>query len=237
VKIAVLSDIHSNQFALAAVVKELTAENPDLVILLGDTFGYYPWAVRTYQLACSLNPFALLGNHDKLVIDTDPPQPVPSYWEHAKHNELELSKAAPEALQWLHEIAPMGEFIADNKRIVCCHGTPSDPLNGRFYPDNPHYPFQCPGRDEVLLMGHTHYPLVRKIVGGGLIVNPGSVGQPRDGDLRASWGWLFPREERFELRRTAYDVEHAVELLAQLGWRKLAIEALRKDYRGRLKLE
>lgn len=236
-KIAVLSDIHSNQFALAAVVKELTAESPDLVILLGDTFGYYPWAVTTYQLVRDLHPFALLGNHDKLLIDAAPPQPVPSYWELAKRNELALAKAAPDALQWLHAIVPKRELTVGNKRIVCCHGTPDDPLNGRYYPDNPRHPSWCPGQGEVLLMGHTHYPLVRMIKEGGLIANPGSVGQPRDGDLRASWGLLFPQEQRFALRRTAYDVVSAAELLTQLNWCKLAIAALRKDYRGRVNPE
>lgn len=236
-KIAVLSDIHSNHLALAAVVNELTAGSPDLVILLGDTFGYYPWAVPTYRLVRGLTPFALLGNHDKLLIATDPPYPVPCYWELAKHNEVELTKSAPAALNWLHEIGPRGELIVGNKRIVCCHGTPDDLLNGRHYPDDPVVPSWYPNRDEVLLMGHTHYPFSRTIDGGGLIANPGSVGQPRDGDLRASWGWLFPEEQRFQLQRTAYDVASAVELLKEMGWHKIAIEALRKNYRGRLKLE
>src|SRR5262249_14348656 len=118
----------------------------------------------------------------------------------------------------------------------CCHGTPSDPLNGRHYPDNPDDPLGRPGEWEILLMGHTHYPYVRTTEDGRLIVNPGSVGQPRDGDVRASWGWLYPHEQRFELHRTEYDVAHAVELLTRMGWCRLAIEALRKDYRGRLQL-
>jgi putative phosphoesterase len=236
VKIAVLSDIHSNQFALAAVVEELNAERPDQVIILGDTFGYYPWAIATYQLVRGLDPIALLGNHDKLLIDASPPEPVPVYWELAKHNELELAHTAPEALQWLCELAPVRELVLAGKRIVCCHGTPSDPLNGRYYPDNPNDPPGRPGGNEILLMGHTHYPLVRTTDEGGLIANPGSVGQPRDGDLRASWGWLFPQEQRFELRRTEYDVARAAELLTRMGWCKLAVEALRKDYRGRLNL-
>lgn len=234
-KIAVLSDIHSNPFALLAVVDELTAERADRVVILGDTFGYYPWAVETYRVARSLDSFALLGNHDQLVLDADPPQPAPSYWELAKHNERALAEHAPEALHWLATLSSKRELSAGGKRIVCCHGAPDDPLNGRYYPDNPHDPARAPGANEVLLMGHTHYPLVRTLASGGLVANPGSVGQPRDGDVRASWGWLFPEEMRFELRRTPYDVAHAVELLVQMGWCKLAIEALRKDYSGRLR--
>lgn len=235
-KVAVLSDIHSNCFALRAVVDEMTAEKPDLVILLGDMFGYYPWAIETYQCLRNLEPVALLGNHDKLLIDVAPPQPVPSYWDIAKDNQKSLL-AAPEALAWLRELVPMRTMTLAGTCVVCCHGTPDDPLNGRYYPDGPDDPPWSSAGADVLLLGHTHYPLNRAFAEGGLIANPGSVGQPRDGDLRASWGLFFPLERRFELRRTAYDVAGTIELLSEIGWNRLSIEALRKDYRGPLKLD
>jgi len=235
VKIALLSDIHSNSFALQAVLAEVAAGGPDRVILLGDTFGYYPWAVETWRLIEPLDVFAVLGNHDQLVLDVAPPDPEPVYWDLAKQNERELIEAAPEAITWLRTLSPHAELAVDSRRVLCCHGTPDDPLNGRYYPDNPQDPTGGVAAGEILLLGHTHYPLVRPLAHGGLVINPGSVGQPRDGDLRASWGWLFPQESRFEPVRTEYDVASALKLLTQRGWCKLAIEALRKDYRGRLK--
>jgi putative phosphoesterase len=234
VKVAVLSDIHSNCFALRAVVDELTKEDPDAVILLGDTFGYYPWALETYCIVHNLNPFAILGNHDRLVLDADPPLPTPIYWEIAKQNEKDLA-TEPEALVWLRGLLPKREWTVGGTHVLCCHGTPHDPLNGRYYPDDSKDPPWRPKANDVLLMGHTHYPLVRTVTGGGLIANPGSVGQPRDGDLRASWGLFYPLERRFELRRTSYDVEGTIEKLRDLGWHSPAIEALRKGYRGPLK--
>jgi putative phosphoesterase len=234
VKLAVLSDIHSNCFALHAVIEEMTAEHPDAVIVLGDTFGYYPWALETYRCVQTLLPLALLGNHDKLVIEADPPPAVTVHWEIAKQNERDLA-TAPKALLWLHELLPRREWTIGGTQVLCCHGTPDDPLNGRYYPDDSQDPPWRPKANDVLLMGHTHYPLVRTVAGGGLIANPGSVGQPRDGDLRASWGLFYPLERRFELRRTNYDVKGTIEKLRDLGWHDLAIEALRKGYRGPLK--
>ncbi len=234
-KIAVLSDIHSNCFALEAVLNEMAAESPDAVILLGDTFGYYPWALETYRLVDPLHCLAILGNHDKLLLDTEPPLPTPYYWEIAKQNAQDLA-AAPEALDWLRGLAPMGAADFSGTHVAFCHGTPDDPLYGRYYPDGPAEPTWGPKTGDILLLGHTHYPLIRPLVGGRLIANPGSVGQPRDGDTRASWGLLFPKERRFELRRTPYDVSGTMERLVRLGWDPRAIEALRKDYRGRLRL-
>lgn len=235
-KIAVLSDLHSNVFALKAVLVDVAAGAPDHVILLGDTFGYYPWAVETWSLVRELDATAILGNHDQLVLAATPPEPEPPYWDLAKQNERDLAASAPEAIHWLRGLAPRVDLKLDGKHLLCCHGTPVDPLRGRYYPDNPGDPPGAPQSSEILLLGHTHYPVVRTTAAGALVVNPGSVGQPRDGDPRASWGWLFPAQFRFEPRRTAYDVETAVKLLAERGWCKLAEDALRKNYRGRLKL-
>jgi putative phosphoesterase len=227
-KIAVLSDIHSNKFAMAAVLEAVILERPDLVILLGDTFGYYPWAVETFRLVSELRVFALLGNHDKLVLDATPPSPVPSYWQVAKQNQGALELNAPEALTWLSGLTSIAEIAVSGQNILCCHGTPADPVNGRYYPDNVGAQDWQPGRNQIVLLGHTHYPLIRVTDTGGLIANPGSVGQPRDGDLRASWGILFPSELRFELKRTKYDVLQAIEVLEEQSWYQIAIDGLRK---------
>jgi putative phosphoesterase len=234
VKVAVLSDIHCNCFALRAVLDEMTAENPDAVIVLGDTFGYYPWALETYRTVRDLQPVAILGNHDKLLLDADPQPSIQPHWEIVKHNENQLA-AEPTAIDWLRGLSPKRELTIEGRHVLCCHGTPDNPLNGRYYPDRPEEPPWRLGPNDILLMGHTHYPLVRTTMDGGLIANPGSVGQPRDGDLRASWGLFFPLERRFEVRRTPYDVDRTIKMLEEMGWYQLAINALRKDYRGPLR--
>ena len=182
-KIAVLSDIHSNSFALEAVLAEVAAGRPDRVIVLGDTFGYYPWAVETWCLIETLDVFAVLGNHDQLVLDVAPPDPEPVYWDLAKQNERELIESAPEAITWLRTLSPRAELALDGRRIICCHGTPDDPLNGRATIQTIRRI-----RPEVLPRAKFCCWVTRTIrwrvtlANGGLVINPGSVGQPRDGD-------------------------------------------------------
>jgi putative phosphoesterase len=230
-KIAVLSDIHSNHFAMAAVADALGRESVDSVILLGDVFGYYPWAVETYHIIRRLEVIAVLGNHDQLVLAEHAPDPVPSYWDVAKHNENALAAESPEALDWLGKLPISRELLVGERRILCCHGTPDAPLTGRFYPDNVAPPEWASDIRECILMGHTHHPIVRRTEHRGLIANPGSVGQPRDGDSRASWGILYPDESRFELKRTEYDVTLAIRLLEEQSWYSVAIDSLRKNHR------
>lgn len=230
-KIAVLSDIHCNCFALEAVLAEVNAERPDQILVLGDTFGYYPWSVATYTLLMGLDSLklVLLGNHDHLLLSASPPQPVPPYWDVIQRNRDALIECCPVAMTWLGRLSPYSVFECEENRVVCVHGTPEDPLNGRFYPNSPIPGEWFPERKEILLMGHTHYPFAMLSREGGLIANPGSVGQPRDSDARSSWGLLYVPELRFEIRRTAYDVVGTINLLRSINWYETAVRSL---YRG-----
>jgi predicted phosphodiesterase len=237
VKVAVLSDLHANCFALYAVLEELDDERPDVVLLLGDSFGYYPWAVETYRIVRELNPLAILGNHDLLVLQDAPPVPTPSYWPIAKANERALLQSAPEALDWLRSLNASFDIEMSGIRLTGFHGTPDAPFTGRYYPDNTSVPAWFPREKQILLLGHTHYPLVRALPGKGILVNPGSVGQPRDGDLRASWCLLFPERGICQIRRTTYDVSIAVKALAAMEWDRRAVASLQKTHRRRIEMK
>ena len=121
------------------MIAEIGAEAPDSVIVLGDTFGYYPWALETYRDLRELDPLAILGNHDQLVLDADSPISTSYVWEIAKQNERDLA-ALPEAMIWLRGLPPVRLLEFDETNVRCCHGTPDDPLRGRYYPDAPPEP-------------------------------------------------------------------------------------------------
>jgi predicted phosphodiesterase len=236
-RIAVLSDIHSNYFALRAVLEEVRSAECDAVINLGDTFGYYPWADQTCEMLAPLDPIAVKGNHDALVAATVPPHPLPAYWDAAMHNRQLLDRASSGAVESIRALPEFRTIQFSRVTASLFHGTPDEPVMGRYYPDDRREHAWLPSADNVVLLGHTHYPLSIHTRGGGLVANPGSVGQPRDGDVRASWGILETELLRFEIRRTCYDVEAAVKKLSELGWDEWAIRALRKEYRGPLRTE
>ncbi|MFI5149787.1 MAG: metallophosphoesterase family protein [Bacteroidia bacterium] len=237
-KIGILSDIHSNCFALKSVLDDLHAEGIEHLIVLGDIFGYYPWAAETFRL---LQPFLqeswfIRGNHDQLLLDSSPPSPIPVYWDAAKQNERELIQNYPEALPWLKSLPDFLELKIGNTKLKAFHGTPADSLNGRFYPDHHTKESWFPEQGKLLLLGHTHYPLLSSpVVNKGIIFNPGSVGQPRDANPMPSWGILDTETCMLELKRSAYDQHKAMDLLVQMNWNKRAILALNKTDKGSLK--
>jgi predicted phosphodiesterase len=217
-RVGVLSDIHSNPFALSAVLADAGAAGVDELWLAGDTFGYYPWAAETFELVAGRFAAAVLGNHDKLVADGPLTQSNGIVASIAAQNAAELSAHTPDALCWLHGLPSVSGFMREGWWITIAHGTPDDPLDGRFYPDdNTRYGW-LPAPGEVLVLGQTHRPILRGSAGQGLLVNPGSVGQPRDGSPMPSWALLDLSSGAGELRRASYDHRAAIDHLLARGW-------------------
>jgi predicted phosphodiesterase len=225
--VAVLSDIHSNVFALRSVLRDAERAGASEFWVCGDVFGYYPWAAETFELLHEMQPLAVLGNHDGWVVGA---QPAPAHFagQIARGNARELASRCPTALEWLAILPPTRHFERSGWRISMAHGTPDDPLEGRYYPDDTRsYPW-FPGRREIVLLGQTHYPLLRGQAQAGLLLNPGSVGQPRDRNPMPSWALLDLASGAATLRRTGYDNVAVMARLQALSWDETAIRALDK---------
>lgn len=236
-KIAIISDIHSNCYALNAVLRDIKKLKVSDTILLGDIFGYYPWAVETYELVIDHKMTVIQGNHDALVYRKKVPVPCPSYWDAAKDNESALRKKYPKAIPWLKSLKFKGSKSVEGIKLVFCHGTPDDPKEGRLYPDNIATFDWLPKKNEVLLLGHTHYPMERRLKQGGMVLNPGSVGQPRDGNPMPSWCILESDDLSVSWQRTKYDYRKAVRELRKMSWNARFIESLQKTSAGPLRFK
>jgi predicted phosphodiesterase len=225
--VAVLSDIHSNMFALQAVLKDVELTRADEIWFCGDIFGYYPWATGSFRLLQETEPLAVLGNHDAWVAGAQP-APAHTAGEIAQRNAEELGSNCPAALEWLRMLSPVRDFERGEWKITMAHGTPDDPLDGRYYPDDTRaYPW-LPREGQIVLLGQTHYPLLRGNARRGLLLNPGSVGQPRDRNPMPSWALLDLTTGSAELRRTAYDNVDAMARLRAIGWDDRVVSALNK---------
>jgi putative phosphoesterase len=239
-RVAILSDIHSNPFALRAVLTDIRGQKPDLILCVGDIFGYYPWAQQTFELLQPFGPRTVLGNHDRLVLETlglapeNASRQRPSYHEAARLNGVQLSS---DAREWLNHLPTSLTIEIGSWHIRLVHGTPENLLEGRFYPDDTSRPSWLPATNEILVFGHTHYPIVRRMDSGGFLLNPGSVGQPRDGQQRPSWISLELTEARgvrADLHRVAYDQFEPMALLEAMHWPEKFIRALNKIIPGPL---
>jgi putative phosphoesterase len=226
-KIIVISDIHSNKYALQSVLNYIDNISFDKMFLLGDYFGYYPWAEESYNL---LEPYleksvSILGNHDDLIISDITPEKKPEYWDVIQQNKNELSLKAK---QWLRGLNTFEIFEIDDKKYKLFHGTPDDSLNGRYYPDNERNYSWFPKINEVLILGHTHYPMIRYFDKNSLLLNPGSVGQSRDWNTKASFAILDSDTLKVEIVRVEYDINKAISELQEMKWYFRAINALFK---------
>lgn len=182
-KYIICSDIHGNIIALNNLLCTLNNNSIEGIIFCGDLMGYYYHAndVLT-QFRKMPNILSIKGNHDVNYLDAIENDGVREdfmmKYGHAyalpldEQNKIYLSKF-PDSLS----------VTIEGKHVGIFHGTPDNPLNGRLYPDTPITKEQKEMFDkyDIVFLGHTHYRM-KRISKHTLIINPGSLGQPRDGN-------------------------------------------------------
>jgi putative phosphoesterase len=216
---AVLSDIHGNLPALEAVLSELPPV--DSVICCGDLVGYYCYPNEVCAAVRALNPVCIQGNHDACVTSGLSAGVSAEAYRTAWTREV----IEPDHLTWLSELPEEITLCHDGLNLKIRHASPWDTIT-YLYPDSPHLDRVDAGEDEWLLCGHTHHPLFHLTSRGGRVANPGSVGQPRDYDPRASWAILDTKNRTFEIRRTPYPTAALQRHLESLDWPRGVIEIL-----------
>jgi diadenosine tetraphosphatase ApaH/serine/threonine PP2A family protein phosphatase len=221
-RVAILSDIHGNLHALDAVLEDVTAAAVDETWCLGDVVGYGADPNDCCALAREHAAVCLAGNHDLAVTGGLP-------LDEFSHGAALAARWTQEVLdeghvEWLRTLSPSGA----EDGVGLYHASPRDPV--WEYVLSTLLAELCldAAPERVCLVGHSHVALsfVRPegeaatgdtrragdaldLSGGEWLVNPGSVGQPRDGDPRAAWLLLDTDGWRAEWRRTEYDIAGA----------------------------
>ncbi len=211
-RLALLADVHANLPALEAVLKDVDAAGADQIWVAGDLVGYNPWPNEVIQVLRDRNVRAIRGNHDRAVLRGD------TTW----FNEL-----AAAAIRWTRIVmtpASVGylDGLQDRMRVTLPHGIVAVYHGSPRNDDEYVMPWAA---DEALMkmaaahfvvLGHTHVPMAFSSR-YGILVNPGSVGQPRDRDPRASWALLETATGGVETRRVPYDVGRVVAEIHKAG--------------------
>lgn len=207
-KIGLIADIHSNLPALNAVLEHIDV---DATLCAGDIVGYYPFPNEVIELVKDHGIASIYGNHDKAVLTGD------TSW---------FNPIAASAIEWTRDnISPGGiKFLEDLpaqlmfEDVAIVHGSPHDP-------DEYVYPTTSPAKLEkfldqvgkkILVLGHTHVQWSLELE-NGTILNPGAVGQPRDGDPKAAYAILDTKSEEFMMHRIGYDVEETASKTLEVG--------------------
>jgi diadenosine tetraphosphatase ApaH/serine/threonine PP2A family protein phosphatase len=218
-KVAVISDIHANLYALEAVLGALRAEAPDEIWCLGDTVGYGPEPNRCCALVAEHASVCLAGNHDLAVVRAIS---VEEFNGDAAAAVRWTQNAIDEpSLAFLRGLAPQ----AQREGVELFHGSPLDPVWDYVLSEQAASASFAATSAPLLLVGHSHIALVlalveRRIVGGlapadtpvqlaeaRFLLNPGSVGQPRGNDPRAAWLLLDLEAQTASFRRTVYPID------------------------------
>ncbi len=227
-RIAVLSDIHGNLPAAAAVKKAVDAARPDYVAVLGDLAMNGPDPVGAVDLVRDLEAagaFVICGNTDLAVGDGDYTAAfpwfndgVPDHYRAAA--EWARDQLGDERISYLRHLPWERRLRLDDRLILFCHGSPGSLTDGLAADLDPTVTIDRVSRTEasVIVCGHTHLPEVRE-VGWRTIVNDGSAGYVFDGDPTASWALIDIDGEgvKAEIKRTGYDVMGAANAVSDRG--------------------
>lgn len=228
-RVAVLSDIHGNLHALDAVLADVEREGVDELWCLGDVVGYGP---RPNECAAAVRGRArlcLCGNHDLAVLGAlDLAEFSPDAAAAARWTQGVL---ADDARAWLDGLSPSGSVPG----AELFHGSPRDPVWDYVLSEQIAVESLELTTAPVLLVGHSHVALAvgwdGRDVTGGLapaettvdlgtgrwLLNPGSVGQPRDGDPRAAWLEIDFGAGRAAFRRVPYPITETQAELEERG--------------------
>ena len=230
----ILSDIHSNDEALAAVLSHVRRKKFQKVVLLGDFVGYgaNPNNVIDRIRKVKREKIAIRGNHDKVVVGADSGELFNSIALYAARWTEE--KLSPVNRRYL-EALPVGPVIVDGDFAVC-HGSPLDE-DAYIFSDVDAYMNFRSGDWKVCFFGHSHIPSVFTLEKNAIrvevvrgertrlaldpqkryLINPGSIGQPRDRNPQAAYA-IFDSDERVvHFDRVDYDVHLAREKILRAG--------------------
>ena len=211
-KILIISDVHSNYEALLAVVK--AEKHVDQIWCLGDLVDYGPQPAEVVQWVRHHVRLCVCGNHDFALAFHEDCRCGKRFRALSRASRaMNRALLSSEQIAYLQLLPLTEEIVLENCRFRLAHATPSGDM----------YRYLTPGVTDielgvefagvyadVVFCGHTHFPMMRK-VGSKLFVNPGSVGQPRDGDPRASYAvW---DDGVVKLRRAQYDISQTVNKL------------------------
>jgi putative phosphoesterase len=228
-RILVVSDIHANWTALEAI-----REPFDVCLCLGDLVDYGPEPAPCVRWAMEHATYAIRGNHDHGVaqgIDVVGESGF-RYLTRISRDSMWESLDADER-RYLLQLPVTQRATLDGTRFLLVHATPRDPLDEYVLKDPTTWERRLQNVDaDIVCVGHSHMQFQLE-VNGTVVLNPGSVGLPRDGDPRAAYAVI--EDNRIELKRLEYPVERTIARIQAKPWPRRAKEMLHHVFReGRL---
>lgn len=215
-KVAVISDIHANAIAFNSVYKSEPFQSAEKVLVCGDLIGYYYWPEEVLNIIQSDKRFLCIGgNHEYSFRNAISNEICANAYRQRYGSGFDfcnklLSKSQ---IKWLTELPSQLNVEIGGVDFCLAHGTPGDPSQ-YLYPDAAASKIQGSYSDsKITCLGHTHYPFFHAFE-NKLLINPGSVGQPRDIGGLASYAILNTSNLCLQFFRVPFDIEPVMEAVA-----------------------
>lgn len=218
-RIGLLADVHGNIHALNACLDRFRAAAVEKVLCAGDVIGYYPFVNEVIESLRRHDVIAIRGNHEAYLLGL-----IQTSEERFHRCSLDWVEEhlTPENRSFVSQLPARRAVELQGKRLLMFHGSPWS-VEEYVYPDYPHFDRFAHLDADLVVLGHTHIPMVRRS-GTVTIVNPGSCGQPRDYNPQAAYGLLDTETMGVELGRVEYDVDAVCRGVADEGlWSELAV--------------
>jgi predicted phosphodiesterase len=234
-----LADIHGNSDALEAVLEDAQKRDYGQTIFLGDAVGYGADAGEVLKRLEALKPRCIQGNHDAMLLELAQGKKVKADTPVGMSLRHNITQLLPSHIGWIQNWAIEAALKLDGFGVTFAHGSPRDP---KEYVDTPNAARAvfAGWSGKLAFIGHTHLAGVYACLEnnteatffhaclekenrlpmpprGRWIVNPGSVGQPRDGNPRASYGVFDTSNKVLEVYRVGYDVVAAQKKIRAAG--------------------
>ena len=207
--IAIFSDIHGNLPALESVIDDVERYSVSKIISLGDVCGYYPYINEVIDILKSKNVVNLIGNHDKYILDdTECPRSIIANLCLNYQRNIITS----ENKKWLRKSL----LILETDRYIMVHGGLENYIDEYIYVIKNEY-FELYSQ-KYFFCGHTHVQKHIKLKNGKEFINPGSVGQPRDGNRKAAYCIFDEERDLVKMRRVSYDIDKISDKMRRLGF-------------------
>lgn len=228
---AIISDVHGNLPAFTSFLEISEKLDTERILCLGDIVGYNPWPNECIDIMRERGIQCVMGNHDRVACGEEYPE--------------SFNQAAREAILWTRDVlresnrkylAALPETIVVDKKYLLVHGSPRDPNEYIFTHssvlDNIEF-MKSEFEKSLCFFGHTHvvfavyedrgkiemlqgesFPIEKE---KGYLINPGSIGQPRDGDPRAAFLIYDEVKQEIKFHRFAYNINSVYEAVIDAG--------------------
>jgi putative phosphoesterase len=206
--LGIISDIHANLPALEAVIRELRKHRPSEILHAGDIVGYNPFPNECIELIRKEGIRSIGGNHDRAALTGD----VSWFNDNAAEAALWTKKTLrDESVGYLQTLKPREELRLGQRKFLMVHGSPTDDNEYVMPMEEKYWPYKDLDVD-VLIMGHTHVQWSDRF-GKLRVLNPGGLGQPRDGSPKAAFAILDTDTLDIKLHRIEYDINRTAKAI------------------------